>query len=35
MKIYYNAYIYGTKADAFVVEDDKFLFIGPKEEALK
>ena len=35
MKIFYNADIYGTKADAFVVDDDKFVYIGEKDEALK
>ena len=30
MKIFYNADIYGTKADAFVVDDDKFVYIGEK-----
>ncbi|MGN1405595.1 MAG: amidohydrolase [Erysipelotrichaceae bacterium] len=35
MKIYYNADIYGTKADAFVVDGDKFIYVGEEKEALK
>lgn len=35
MKVFYNAHIYNSHAQAFVEENEKILFVGSNEEALK